>query len=292
MHKLVQHVKNRGGRVGRALHGLYYYLPGLHRPTRPLFIVGHMRSGSTLLAHLLNSHEEIAGYGETHRSYKRRRDVWGLRAHVFVRQPTGRVQSRYVSDKIVNSLFPLDPGLLRDSEARAVVILREPNRTLASISTVLSDWTPRRVLGHYQERLAKLAAYAETVDSPRRIFFLTYHQLLHHTDEVLEQLSLFLELSAPLTQQYTFSDTTGVWGWGDTTDQIWAGTVVRTKEPLQNAPSLAMRRAGRRAFQKCLRGLQTHAAHAHVPFTGRGVAKTSRRQSSSRSRLRRRTTTS
>jgi LPS sulfotransferase NodH len=33
-------------------------------------ILSHMRSGSTLLAHLLASHPEIIGYGETHIRYR------------------------------------------------------------------------------------------------------------------------------------------------------------------------------------------------------------------------------
>ncbi len=49
------------------LHSLY--LSAFRPSFKYLFVFAHMRSGSTLLVHLLNSSPEIIGYGETKTVY-------------------------------------------------------------------------------------------------------------------------------------------------------------------------------------------------------------------------------
>ena len=42
---------------------------------RYIFILGHMRSGSSLLAHILADNAEVAGAGESHITYQTPRDL-------------------------------------------------------------------------------------------------------------------------------------------------------------------------------------------------------------------------
>jgi len=51
-----------------------YTIVGRGQPYRILLILSHMRSGSSLLTHLLNSNPEIIGYGETHIQYASEQD--------------------------------------------------------------------------------------------------------------------------------------------------------------------------------------------------------------------------
>jgi hypothetical protein len=51
---------------------------------RHLFLLGHMRSYSSVLSHILGSHPQIDGYCETHIKYRTRLDLWRL--HHRVRQ--------------------------------------------------------------------------------------------------------------------------------------------------------------------------------------------------------------
>ena len=49
---------------------------------RYLFVLGHMRSYSSLLCHILGSHPQINGYCETHVKYRSRFDLLRLRSRV------------------------------------------------------------------------------------------------------------------------------------------------------------------------------------------------------------------
>jgi hypothetical protein len=75
--------------------------------TEWLFVLGHMRSGSSLLVHLLNSSPEILGYGETHREYTGRRSLFCLHDDVCREfEKHGEITDpfyRYVMDKIVQA---------------------------------------------------------------------------------------------------------------------------------------------------------------------------------------------
>jgi hypothetical protein len=44
-------------------------------PRKSLFVLGHMRSYSSLLCHILGSHPQIDGYCETHIKYRTRFDL-------------------------------------------------------------------------------------------------------------------------------------------------------------------------------------------------------------------------
>ena len=258
---VIQRVRVHLGRVRMAIHGVYYYVPGLHRPTTPLLILGHMRCGSTLLAHLLNSHPEVAGYGETHRSYSRPQDLRGLRAHVFVRQPTLRIRARYVTDKNVNEVFPVEPTVFRDSTARVVFIAREPVRSMSSLLQILPDWTEEQALAHYLCRMELMTEMAKALSGSGRAFFLTHHQLIHHSEAALSALTRFLDLRIPLSERYEFASTTGEWGWGDTSERIWAGRIVRDYAPPERPLQPETVRVAEDSFAKVVTAMQGLADH-------------------------------
>lgn len=226
---------NKLGSVGRALHGLYYLIPGLHRRPEALFVIGHMRSGSTLLAHLLVAHDEIAGYGEAHLSYRSALDRLRLRLHVFVRHPQARVTQTYVMDKIVNEVFEFDPAVLRSPRTRAVLLLREPVASLESLHRILPEWSEGAVLEHYLERVRALETCAATLAGTGRALALTHDELVGDPERTLGALTRWLGLQTPLRDAYAPTLTTGQWGWGDTTERIWAGRVVRPARPASDA---------------------------------------------------------
>ncbi len=254
---------NALGRVGRALHGAYYALPVVHRPPRVLLVLGHMRSGSTLLAHLLAAHDEIAGYGEAHLVHRSALDRLRLRMHVFVRQPQARVTQRYVMDKVVNEAFEVRPAVLRSPRVRAVLLLREPAAAMASLHRTLPEWTEGAVLAHYLTRMDALTAYAAATAGTGRSFALTHGDLVGRTDAVLAALTDFLGLGTPLRDAYVPTATTGRWGWGDTTDAIWAGRVVRqpagASRPGQPWASAESTRRAEAAYAACLAALRRDA---------------------------------
>ena len=74
----------------------------MSRARRNLFVLGHMRSYSSLLCHILGSHPQVDGYCETHIKYRTWLDLLRLRSRVV--QLTGEpLRGRYILDKVLHN---------------------------------------------------------------------------------------------------------------------------------------------------------------------------------------------
>jgi hypothetical protein len=200
-----------------------------------LFVLGHMRSGSSLLCHLLCSSEEILGYGETHQDYHRRSDLAKLMLSVRMQTGKNPLQYRYVLDKIVTCHHVVTPTLLTDPRTRYVFLIREPLPSIASIVAMhrdLRDEPEEQLLAgaveHYTLRLTQLVELAQTIDDPDRCMLITHRQMLNDTDSVFSELESFLDLSAPLREDYDIMPTTGKPGIGDPSPNILSGKIDRS----------------------------------------------------------------
>jgi hypothetical protein len=194
----------------------------------PLFILSHMRSYSSLLAHVLGSHPEIDGYCETHLRYYFPFDV--LRLRWRVRKLTGEpLRGRYVLDKILHN-YAIAPSILDAPRTRAVLLLRQPVDVMQSVLHMGTHLDPlerntnlEHVSGYYIARLGRLAELARQLG--RRAAFLESEALLERTDETLEFLRDHLELSGPLQRQYRSFAKTGKPGFGDPSPAIRSGEI-------------------------------------------------------------------
>jgi hypothetical protein len=199
----------------------------------PLFVLSHMRSYSSLLAHVLGSHPEIDGYCETHLRYHFPFDV--LRLHWRVRKLTGEpLRGRYVLDKILHN-YAISPGILEGQRVRAVLLLRQPEDVVQSILHMGTHLDPveqntnlEQVTGYYVSRLQRLAELARRLG--RRAAFVESEALLHHTDATLEFLRDYLELSGPLQRRYRSFAKTGKPGFGDPSPVIRSGEISAQPE--------------------------------------------------------------
>src|SRR5882724_3059676 len=99
---------------------------------RYLLLLSHMRSYSSVLAHVLGSSHEIEGYGETHVRYRNVFDLWRLRRSI--KRSTGQpLRGEWLLDKVLhNAVRPVDRFVGRD-RVRSLIFLRRPERTLQSL---------------------------------------------------------------------------------------------------------------------------------------------------------------
>jgi hypothetical protein len=195
-----------------------------------LFVLGHMRSYSSLLCHILGSHPQIDGYCETHVKYRSRLDLIRLRARVvkFTGEP---LRGRYVLDKMLHN-YPLANSILRSAQTRAVMLVRRPLPTVQSIVNMglhYSDIAWYRdleaVARYYEERLAMLVRLADGLRG--RVIFIEAESLLTRTADVLHGIGGLLDLSEPLRPDYRRFAHTGERGFGDPSEAISAGRVDR-----------------------------------------------------------------
>ena len=200
-----------------------------------LFILGHMRSGSTLLCHLLSTSDDVVGFGETHNNYRHRGDLAKLL--MSVRNHTGEnpLEYRYVLDKIVGTQHVISRSVLIDQRIQYIFLVREPFATLGSIVAMRRQYqqeTTQELIAfafdHYTIRLMQLIDIAATINDPQRCLLVTHQELLEETTAVFRRLEGFLNLRAPLREDYKITPTTGQPGIGDPSPNIRLGKISRS----------------------------------------------------------------
>lgn len=209
---LASALARRAPRLSLALQHRYRYI----------FILGHMRSGSTLLSHILASHPDIVGAGETHIRYSAPADlaILVLKICVLLHRPV--LRETYVVDQI-NHDFVTDDMLRSDTISRCIILLREPEATLPSLMEH-QDLTERGAIDYYVDRLEQLIRYATLLRE--RAALVEYDDLVDKTELTLSALTEFLGLLSPLSPNYALHRMTA--RVGDRSSNIKIGKVVRT----------------------------------------------------------------
>lgn len=185
-------------------------------PEGALFILGHMRSGSSLLLHLLMTRSEVLGAGERNTIYRESRDLDLLARSSYLsnRRLFGRV--RYVVDQLNHDHLLPDPQLILHHRVRPLLLLRNPANSIGSMLRTFAElgtWSAERCAGYYASRVHTLAAYARLLRAAGRTpRLITYEALVDDPVETLEPLRQDLGLPAPFRAEYEVHRFTGVRG--------------------------------------------------------------------------------
>ncbi|MDJ0729734.1 MAG: sulfotransferase domain-containing protein [Crocosphaera sp.] len=230
------------------------------KPFRILFILSHMRSGSSLLTHLLNSNPEIIGYGETHINYSSELDFKNLMFKVYWTIKDYQMNHKYLLDKVLHNHKFLADNFLISDQVYSIFLIRDPQRTLASILEIKPHWSEEKALNYYQERLGILESYAKLINNKKQSFFITHEQLINQSDLVFNGLKKFLETQESFSEQYETLRTTGMRGIGDSSENIKAGYIIRNRRQLNAKFSGELVDKATHAFRQCLTTLSTHCS--------------------------------
>lgn len=209
-----------------------------------LWVLSLMRSGSSLLTHLLVSHPGIEGFGECWIRYESILDFQELIARVRLyntlerlrrRSPCRAQGARIVLDKLLhNTLLPY-PELLNHPQLKLIFLLRQPRDVVSSLLRAGKPFphsgTPKAAAGYCTSRLKALERYAVSIREPRKSVMLHYETLLHRTHDTLRGLQAFLRLEQPLTESYEPNIASGLPGLGDPTKLIKTGRVIKNHKP-------------------------------------------------------------
>jgi hypothetical protein len=230
-------------------------------PRRHLFVLGHMRSYSSLLCHILGSHPQIDGYCETHIKYRSRLDLLRLRARVM--QLTGEpLRGRYVLDKVLHN-YPLAPSILGSRRTLSILLLRRPRQTVQSIVNMGLHYSDvawyrdlDRVALYYEERLVALVRLADQLRG--RVIFVEAEALISRTAVALARAAELLELTEPLQADYRRFAHTGESGFGDPSEAISMGRVSNTVRPHRTPVPLPAGLAARldAVYETCVASLR------------------------------------
>lgn len=176
----------------------------------PIFVVGMMRSGTTLVEQILSSHPRIGGAGEQSFWGKNARDAFELDRPVLIpgrlkemsREYCERLEriapgNRHVVDKMPNNyaLLPLIHLALPNS--RIIHVRRHPVDTCISIYTTANsarvDWGHNRenIAMAYQEYLRLMRAWRDVLPADAMLE-IDYEQLTTESEAVSRRMIEFL----------------------------------------------------------------------------------------------------
>jgi len=208
------------------LYGAKSYL----RAAGYLFVVGHMRSYSSLLAHILGSHPAIVGYAEMHQKYRNVLDLLELTRKVE-RSCNKPFAGRYVLDKILHPQVLAD-RVLRRKDVQVIAIAREPEATVSSILAIRCGGIDSidAAIDYYVNRMKALVRISEVRDG--NVAYVDGESIVGNTGPSLRALSAQLQLEPPLRSEYSIFRLTGAPKYGDPSEWIRAGRVVRQRAPL------------------------------------------------------------
>lgn len=205
------------------------------RGVRFLFVVGHMRSGSSLLMHVLNSHPSILGYGETHRRYHGVADLVHLEREVLEKLHVSRGGTpsyRYVADKILHN-YVLDEDVLGVRSLKMLVSVRSPERSLPSILDLgLAEIeTEAQALAYYVGSLDRIERWIKQYG--RAVLVVDYDNLVGD-GRTLTDITRYLQVEDRLSHEYDTTPCTGRSGVGDPGGNIQKGRIVRPQTIYQS----------------------------------------------------------
>jgi len=238
---------------------------------RYLLLLSHMRSYSSLLAHLLGSSPEIDGYGETLLRYRHALDLWRLRREI--RRSTGHpLRGRWLLDKVLhNTIRPLD-RLVDGARIDVLIFVRKPESTLRSLLSLAARKgpsegfnSPEVCCDYYIERLHRLRADGERYGE--RALYFDAEVLIERPQAVLGAVAPWLGLTAPLSTRYQVGARSGEEGFGDWSENIRAGQVLGPEHStVQTATALppAILAEAEAAYRRCRAALLQSCTPVHA----------------------------
>lgn len=200
-----------------------------------VFILSHMRSGSSLLEHILSSNEQILGTGEQNRIYYEENDLKKMELFARRNQKSMLKFYKYMVDQVLHNEQTPNMNLLKNKHIKFIFLIRSPLETITSIENLggrpynLNKAGKYNPINYYTDRLNELILLSKSLPVKSQ-FFLTYSDLTMKTNQTLYDLSQFLDLKSPLNKVYKLKRSTGKFG--DQSDNIKIGKVSIIKNKL------------------------------------------------------------
>lgn len=181
-----------------------------------LFVLAHMRCGSTALANILCSRPDVSGYGEAHVRHDGQ-GALGRLALNQMRRGGWKPRASHLFDKILHSRH--DEAAPPDFfQARAIFLVRRPGDAIRSISSLFAGRREYATLAeaadYYVERVEALQTLWPRFPPERRIG-LTHEALLTDPERALAAISARLGFSPPLENRYVSLSASRRGGGGD-----------------------------------------------------------------------------
>lgn len=209
------------------------------RYDRSIFILAHMRCGSTALSNILCSRPDVSGYGEAHIRYDGQAALGRLVVNQALRGGWSP-KATHLFDKLLHSRHDAAAPEAFFS-ARAIFVTRPPAAAIRSIRKLYASLdrseygTDVEAAQYYIERHHRLAALWDRFPADRRIG-LTHADLMSDPEGTLARISGHLDLTPPLENRYDSPKASRKGGGGDpTTSGKYTSIKASPQDPSKDA---------------------------------------------------------
>lgn len=191
------------------------------RYERCIFLIGHMRCGSTALSNVIASSNDISGYGETHVVYENAAGP-GVLALNQAKKRAWKLGAPFLFDKVLHNTLDRRPPHSFFA-ARAIFMIRNPNQAAPSIVRLFKKVGSHEYRSldsaalYYRDRVMRMTELWRQFPASRRIA-INFEDMIEAPDRLLNRLSRFLSLSAPLANHYAPNSLGVAPGAGDPVD--------------------------------------------------------------------------
>lgn len=199
---------------------------------RFLFMLGTVRSGSSVLSEILCDNPEIIGNGERHIAYTEPECFVELACRLLHERRMFRVPQAFMFDKILhNELIP-DVREVSRMPITWIVLHRDPLRCIASAMQTFGV-NSSYAIDHFDWRWSRLRRDISILrDAGARVISLQYEELVESPSDILGQLSDQLSLSTPLGTSYSSRNLRVSGGASrDPGPNLKAGKIIVTQRP-------------------------------------------------------------
>lgn len=200
-------------------------------PKKKILIIGHMRSGSSLVTHILIDNTEIAGIGETHTTYNNKNYKTALATSLMLRMGKKSFSKKitYLLDKVLHDYIKTEK-ILTDENTKIILLARCPEQTIPSIIKIYKHRivTKAEATAYYSNALKRMLYIKRKYD--KKCFLIDYENFLEDNENILQGLSNFLNLKTPLSSSYEVNAFSGKAGIGDFSKNLLTGRVLNKHE--------------------------------------------------------------
>ena len=202
--------------------------------SQPLLLLSHMRSYSSLLGHILGSNPHIDGYYEMHRHYFSTKSLYASKMQYLMKHRPAN-ESCFFFDKLLHNHLIISSDFAKLAGLKLIIMVREPQSAVNSIIKMAMERSFSSELErgemaerYYLERLSALIEYSHRFKG--EYFYIDSEELVDNTNETLDRLSGFLNLSKNLQPKFQKFHHTSQSKFGDTSGNLDAGQVINVKQ--------------------------------------------------------------
>ena len=198
-----------------------------------VFLLSHMRGNTSLLSHILGSHDEILGNSELQIPYGKLNKGLILSKALLQKEFGNASSEKFLFDKVLHNALSGDTDFSDVENAKLIFMVRDPESTIKSITQMWKnneggDYNWSAATQYYIERLEYLVKLFETTSADKIVIF--SNDLIENTDKTLTKLSEFIGVKTPLSPEYKVHENTGIAGKGDQSANIYSGKILSNKD--------------------------------------------------------------